>query len=355
MSAMKSRHWKRQVNAVNNYLSPWLKDIEEQPIEMSSRIRLARNIKGLPFPHQLNDPDAVESLSGKIGEILTEYDNVPVNEMNFEDKALLVEKHLISPLFTKNGYSSFINNDESESVMVNEEDHLRIQIMGAGVPMHDLYEKAVRIDDVLEGRLNYAFDERYGFLTACPTNVGTGMRASVMLHLPALSLNNQISRFQNNLNRFGFALRGIYGEGSVPLGHIYQLSNQLTLGQTEEEIIDHLDELKNRIIEEEQAVRKDLITHYPVKTKDTVSRSYGILKYAYTLTSKEAAMHLSNVKLGMDMGILKIDFRFQEWVQLIQPAFVKKRLNELNKEISSLEKAVDEERAALLRERLGGM
>lgn len=141
----------------------------------------------------------------------------------------------------------------------------------------------------------------------------------------------------------------------MPLGHVYQLSNQLTLGQTEAEIIDNLEELKDRIIEEEQEMRRQLTAHRPLQTKDTVSRSLGILKYAYTLTSKEAAMHLSNIKLGMDLGFLNIDFKFQEWVQLIQPAFIKKRLNDLNKEYTVLEKAVDEERAALLRERLGGM
>jgi protein arginine kinase len=340
---------------MNNYLSPWMTNIEDGAIEMSSRIRLARNIKDVPFPHILQDLSRIEELEDTIGGVLIDYKNISIPQSAMEDKALLVEKHLVSPLFTKRGYSSFINEDESVSIMLNEEDHLRVQVMGSGIPMGDLYEKAAMIDDMLEEEIDYAYDEQYGFLTACPTNVGTGMRASVMLHLPALSINKKINRFQSNLNRFGFALRGIYGEGSMPLGHIYQLSNQLTLGQTEEEIVENLEELKYRIMEEEQDMRQNLLDYHLLQTKDTVNRSFGILKHAYTLTLKEAAMHLSNIKLGVDLDLIKQDgFKFQEWIQLIQPAFIKMRLNDLNKEYISLESAVEEERATLMRERLGG-
>lgn len=340
---------------MNNYLSPWMTNIEDGAIEMSSRIRLARNIKDVPFPHILQDLSRIEELEDTIGGVLIDYKNISIPQSAMEDKALLVEKHLVSPLFTKRGYSSFINEDESVSILLNEEDHLRVQVMGSGIPMGDLYEKAAMIDDMLEEEIDYAYDEQYGFLTACPTNVGTGMRASVMLHLPALSINKKINRFQSNLNRFGFALRGIYGEGSMPLGHIYQLSNQLTLGQTEEEIVENLEELKYRIMEEEQDMRQNLLDYHLLQTKDTVNRSFGILKHAYTLTLKEAAMHLSNIKLGVDLDLIKQDgFKFQEWIQLIQPAFIKMRLNDLNKEYISLESAVEEERATLMRERLGG-
>lgn len=340
---------------MNSQLSPWLTSTGEKEIEMSSRIRLARNIKNLPFPHMLNSMESAEEISGTLSTALKDYNNLPMAQLKLEEKALLVEKHLISPLFTKQGYSSFINNDESISVMVNEEDHLRIQVMGGDGLLQELYEKASAVDEILEKEFKYAFDEQYGFLTACPTNVGTGLRASVMLHLPALSMNKKINRFQSNLNRFGFALRGIYGEGSMPLGHIYQLSNQLTLGQAEEEIIDNLEELKQRIIEEEEEMRRHLIDRYLLQTQDTVNRSYGILKHAYTLTLKEAAMHLSNIKLGVDLKLLELDhFKFQEWIQFIQPAFIKMRLNELSKDYTSLERAVEEERATLMRKRLGG-
>lgn len=338
-----------------NHISPWMSDITESHVEMSSRIRLARNIRAIPFPHMLKVDSRIEEMTDLLTDTLDNFNNITMTDLKFEDKALLVEKHLISPLFTERGYSTFINEDESASIMVNEEDHIRLQVMGADTSLDNLYEKALNIDEAIERQLDYAFDEQYGFLTACPTNVGTGLRASVMLHLPALSMNNQISRFQSNLTRFGFTLRGIYGEGSIPLGHIYQLSNQLTLGQTEEDIIDNLEELKMRIIEEELDMRQLLTGRYELETHDTVSRSLGILKHAYKLTLKEAAMHLSNVKLGADAGFFDSDtIKFQEWIQLIQPAFIKMRLNALNKEYNSLEGAVNEERATILREKLGG-
>ncbi len=335
-------------------VSPWITGSGEKPVEMSSRIRLARNVRELPFPHMLKDRDMSEFI-GKLDVTLDDFERMDLEEMKFEDKALLVEKHLISPLFTKRGRLGYVNGDESVSIMINEEDHIRIQVMGAEESLGELYERASALDDRLEANLNYAFDDKYGFLTACPTNVGTGLRASVMLHLPGLSLGNKIQRIANNLNRFGFTLRGIYGEGSVPLGHIYQLSNQLTLGRTEEDIIDSLNELKLRIMEEEIEMRSIMNDDHLLKAKDSVFRSYGTLKYAHTISLKEAANHLSNVKLGVDLGLLPGDtIRFQEQIQLIQPAFIKMRLNTMKKEYDSLERAVDEERATLLRELIGG-
>lgn len=335
-------------------VSPWVGEAHEVPVEMSSRIRLARNVRELPFPHMLKDGEMTDVIN-HLNEVLGDFIQVDMDALKFEDKALLVEKHLISPLFTKRGRLSYINEDESVSIMVNEEDHIRIQAMGAGASLDELYQKASELDDRLEDGLNYAFDDKYGFLTACPTNVGTGMRASVMLHLPALSLGNGIQRISSNLNRFGFTLRGIYGEGSVPLGHIYQLSNQLTLGRSEKDIIKSLDELKVRIIEEELEMRSIMNNEHLLKAKDSIYRSFGILKHAYTISLKEAANHLSNVKLGVDLGLLPEDtIKFQELVQRIQPAFIKMRLNSLKKEYVSLESAVNEERATLLRELIGG-
>nr|WP_250130301.1 hypothetical protein [Jeotgalicoccus sp. WY2] len=199
--------------------------------------------------------------------------------------------------------------------------------------------------------MEYAFDEQYGYLTACPTNIGTGMRASVMLHLPALTATNKIQRFHNNLTRFGFTLRGIYGEGSEPLGSVYQLSNQVTLGFEESVIINNLTELKNRLIEEERMARQHLLT---LDTKDAVNRSLGILQHAYKLSLKEASMHLSNVKLGIDLSYIEFpDFNFQEWFQLIQPAFVKERIN-IEEDYDSPGGAAESARASLMRELLGG-
>ncbi len=338
-----------------NNVSPWVDNATEAPVEMSARIRLARNISHIPFPHMVREESALDTVHEKLGAALDDYQKVSMDMLKFEDKALLVEKHLISPLFTRQGLHSFINEEESVSIMINEEDHIRIQTMGAGVPIQKLYKQAEKIDESLEDVVDYAFDEDFGYLTACPTNVGTGMRASIMLHLPALSTTRKIERLSGNLNRFGFTLRGIYGEGSVPLGHIYQLSNQLTLGQTEEEIIQNLDELKSQIIEEELEMRSRLESEHLLEVKDSVHRSYGILRHAYKMSLKEAAKCLSDVKLGIDLGILEHkDFKFQKWIQLIQPAFLKMRLNEQHKRYTSLEQAVDEERATLLRELSGG-
>ena len=335
-------------------VSPWIMEAEEKPVEMSSRIRLARNVRDIPFPHMLKGGE-MDEVTARLKTVLSGFGEVDLNGMKFEDKALLVEKHLISPLFTKRGQLSYINGDESVSIMVNEEDHIRIQVMGADESLDELYERASELDDKLEAEINYAFDDKYGFLTACPTNVGTGLRASVMLHLPGLSLGSRIQRVASNLNRFGFTLRGIYGEGSVPLGHIYQLSNQLTLGRTEEDIISSLNELKMRIMEEENEMRSIMNDDHLLKAKDSIYRSYGTLKYAHTISLKEAANHLSNVKLGMDLNLLPGNtIRFQEQIQLIQPAFIKMRLNTMEKEYGSLERAVDEERATLLRELIGG-
>ncbi|SOC43120.1 protein arginine kinase [Salinicoccus kekensis] len=335
-------------------VSPWIIKAEEKPVEMSSRIRLARNVRDIPFPHMLKGGE-MDEVTGRLKAVLNDFGEVDLNGMKFEDKALLVEKHLISPLFTKRGRLSYISSDESVSIMVNEEDHIRIQVMGADESLDELYERASKLDDKLEAEINYAFDDKYGFLTACPTNVGTGLRASVMLHLPGLSLGSRIQRIASNLNRFGFTLRGIYGEGSVPLGHIYQLSNQLTLGRTEEDIIISLNELKMRIMEEESEMRSIMNDDHLLKAKDSIYRSYGTLKYAHTISLKEAANHLSNVKLGMDLNLLPENtIRFQEQIQLIQPAFIKMRLDTMEKEYGSLERAVDEERATLLRELIGG-
>ncbi|MFC3419205.1 hypothetical protein ACFOLA_06895 [Salinicoccus hispanicus] len=338
-----------------SHISPWMHNVEELPVEMSTRVRLARNISNLPFPHMMNDDAQLKPVLDRLDDTLTGYRRIQMDTLQFEDKALMVEKHLISPLFTKRGLLSYINEEESISIMVNEEDHLRIQTMGVGMSLMSLYNKANEIDDEIESEVGYAFDDQYGYLTACPTNIGTGLRASVMLHLPAMTFGSRIQTLAANLSRFGFTLRGIYGEGSIPLGHIYQLSNQLTLGQTEEEIISNLDELKERIVEEEIEMRSQFKSEHLIEVKDSVYRSYGILKHAFKLPLKEAAKCLSDIKLGIDLELIEHeDFQFQKWIQLIQPAFIKMRLNEQNKEIASLERAVEEERAALMRQLLGG-
>lgn len=338
------------VGHMNRYTSTWIRDAVNTEIEMSSRIRLARNIKGVPFTHMLDDDEDLEALGGLVSKMLPGYSLTSLDGLSVQDRALLVEKHLISPNFAKRGTRVFINGDEDISIMLGEEDHIRIQALGTNTTLEALYDKAGAVDDTLEEKIEYAFDEQYGYLTACPTNIGTGMRASVMLHLPALAATNKIQRFHNNLTRFGFTLRGIYGEGSEPLGSVYQLSNQVTLGFEERVIINNLSELKNRLIEEERMARQHLMT---LDTLDAVNRSLGILQHAYKLSLKEASMHLSNVKLGLDLSYIELEnFNFQEWFQLIQPAFVKERVN--TEEYDSPGIAAESARAALMRELLGG-
>ncbi|WP_035855726.1 MULTISPECIES: protein arginine kinase [Jeotgalicoccus] len=337
---------------MENNISKWLNRTAVTDIELSSRVRLARNINGVPFTHMLEDDEDITALGKIVEKTLPNLTRLRLSEFTDVGRALLVEKHLISPRFSQNGESVFINEEEDVSVMIGEEDHLRIQSLGVNESLESLYEKASAIDDTLESKIEYAFDERYGYLTACPTNLGTGMRASIMLHLPALTALKRIQRFHNNLTRFGFTLRGIYGEGSKPIGSVYQLSNQVTLGFSETDIIENLTELKERIIEEERSAREQLKT---LETCDAVNRSFGILQYAYKLPLKEAAMHLSNVKLGIDLGYIDFDrFNFQAWFQQIQPAFISQKLNEFEYDTSRPNNQHERLRATLTRELLGG-
>lgn len=341
---------------MSHRVSTWLDEAAETPIEMSSRIRLARNIEGMAFPGRHQDEEKLNQLVSEMAKHLEGYQQIDVHQLPYEQKGILVEKHLISPNFSQEGRTCFINEDESISIMVHEEDHIRIQSLGANTDLTQIYEAAVQVDKILEENFQYAFDENYGYLTACPTNVGTGLRASIMMHLPALSSTGLLQKFVSNISRFGFTIRGIYGEGSQSIGHIYQLSNQLTLGQTEVEIIDSLIELKEQLIEEELHLRERFIGEHEIETRDTVFRSLGLLRYAQTISLKEAAKAISDVKIGVDLELLKLDdFKFQALIQLIQPAFIKTLIDRDEfSSVAELDKLLDERRATLLRNTLGG-
>src|SRR5699024_1410987 len=228
--------------------------------------------------------------------------------------------------------------------MVNEEDHIRIQAMGNDLSLQTLYEKASALDDTLDSELDVSFDETLGYLTTCPTNIGTGMRASVMLHLPGLTIMKRMNRIAQTINRFGFTIRGIYGEGSQVYGHIYQISNQLTLGKTEEEIIESLTEVVQQIINEEMQIRERLSKHNKIETLDRVYRSLGILKYSRLISMEEASFRLSEVKLGIDLDYIDLkDFKFNELMVAIQSPFL------LDDED---DRTVNEKRADILREHI---
>lgn len=306
-----------------------------QHIVISSRIRLARNLDKMTMPAFQNESEGNAvlervSLASKSRDLVEQgFHFYRLSELPSLEKQILLEKHLISPEHTDNNPNRglLINSDESASIMINEEDHLRIQVLYPGLQLEKAWEAADKIDDMLENELNYAYHERRGYLTACPTNVGTGLRASVMVHLPALSMTMQISRIFSTLGQLGLAVRGLYGEGSEVSGNLYQISNQITLGQKESEIIQNLATVTGQIVEKEEEVRQVLLKETPLEIKDRIGRALGILKYACTLTSHEALNYLSSLRLGSDLGLLKLDLGMEDLTELMilgQPGFLQR-------------------------------
>ena len=290
--------------------------LTQNDIVISSRIRLARNLKSYPFPHKLNDKgaeqtariisDAVIAAGEECGKSFIKFD---MSKLSPQEAVSFMERHYISPEFVtvsknsnKKGRVVLLSSDNTISVMVNEEDHIRIQVMGDGLSLRDAYTVADKLDTLISKRLDIAYDERFGFLTECPTNLGTGMRASVMLHLPALTRTRTIDRISANLNKLGFAIRGFNGEGSKSEGGIYQLSNQVSLGLTESGAVDNLYSVTNQLIEYERDAVKELVND--IYVKDSVFRSLGILKYSRLITREEAMSCLSDVRLGVAGGIV---------------------------------------------------
>ncbi|WP_281183791.1 protein arginine kinase [Staphylococcus schleiferi] len=311
-------------NNLDQHMSDWMQEVQSQPVIMSSRIRLARNLENHVHPLMFPSEEEGHRVINEVQDVLKDMKVLRLDELDQQSKYKLVAKHLISPELTKQPASAvLLNEDESISVMVNEEDHIRIQAMGNDLSLDTIYQKASKIDDVLDASLDISYDEQLGYLTTCPTNVGTGMRASVMLHLPGLSIMKRMNRIAQTINRFGFTIRGIYGEGSQVYGHVYQVSNQLTLGKSEQEIIDALTELVHQIINEELALRDRLNQHNHTETLDRIYRSLGILKYSRLISVEEASYRLSDIKLGVDLGILEMDdFRFNELMIAIQSPFL---------------------------------
>lgn len=325
-------------------LSDWMQSGKDEPVILSSRIRLARNLENFVHPMMFSEGDA-ERVIETVGSVLHDYEEIKMSTISEQQRLMLVAKHLMSKeLLNNDGGAVYINDDESESIMINEEDHIRIQVLGKDLSLQNLYTRAQDIDKRLDEKLMIAFDEHYGYLTTCPTNIGTGLRASVMLHLPGLSIMNRMNRIAQAINRFGFTIRGIYGEGTQALGHIYQVSNQLTLGKDEVSIIDDLQQVVEQIIEEELNMRKRMNNYDHIETIDRIYRSLGILKYSRKISVEEASLRLSEVKLGIDMGILDIPFRFNELMVAIQAPFLNT--------VYDTQVTVEEKRAEMLRTHL---
>ncbi|MER2108747.1 MAG: protein arginine kinase [Solibacillus sp.] len=302
-----------------------------EDIVMSTRIRLARNLKGLKFPICFSEEEAEEVEERVQQALLIEKNDlhafmqVKMKDLPKLQRQVLVEKHLISPnLASQPKGAVFLTEDETLSVMVNEEDHIRIQCLAPAMNLQEAFERAKQLDEHLQQKLHYAYDERYGFLTSCPTNVGTGLRASVMLHLPALTMTKKINHVIQMITRLGMVVRGIYGEGSGNSGNIYQFSNQITLGKSSKEILQELEGIVQRVVAKEKEARKQLMTQAPLFLEDRVSRALGILCYAKVLTSDEAASCLSNVRLGVALELISniVPSSLNECMLLMQPGFI---------------------------------
>lgn len=276
----------------------------EGDVIVSTRIRLARNLSEYPFPAGMTAQqkhEVCERVKAALGD---GFEYLDMHNMLPRDAQALVERHLISPEFAacEEGTGLFLTEDESVSLMVCEEDHLRLQALGAGLQPDELYARLDKVDTALDAALHFAFDDRLGYLTQCPTNLGTGMRASVMLHLPALQERGALQQLANTVGKLGLTVRGMYGEGSKSEGALYQLSNQVTLGISEQAAIDNLKGVVAQIVREERAARKQAAKSPAFA--DRIFRSLGILQNARLLTHAESMQLLSNLRVGVAAGLL---------------------------------------------------
>ncbi len=279
-------------------------------VVLMTRIRLARNLAGTPFPGWAKSPRRGEIFGTCRDAIATTPPmkrslSVAIDELSELEKQILVERHLISRELSgsKGGAGVVISKDQSFSVMINEEDHLRIQVLRAGFQLKKAWNSINELDSAIEDQLDYAFSPKLGYLTACPTNLGTGMRASAMMHLPALVIANQMEKVVRAVNQLGMVVRGLFGEGSDASGSIFQISNQTTLGEAEDEIIKRLGSVLTSIIEHELNARQRLLEADPGKLFDKIGRAYGILQNSHMLSSSEAMNLLSLLRLGTDLRV----------------------------------------------------
>lgn len=324
---------------------------------ISTRIRLARNLKEYPFPCRLSEAGrekVIEKVKSAVINsnscVAKDFSFIKMSELTPSQSVSLVEKRLVSPEFISesNGRALLLSKDESLSIMINEEDHIRLQVITNGLSLEQAYDTADRLDTLLDESLSFAFDKKLGYLTQCPTNLGTGMRASVMLHLPALEKSKAISRIAASLSKLGLTIRGAHGEGTEPKGALYQLSNQVTLGISEKSAIENLKSITQQLVAQEEQAAQRLCSGIDVK--DTISRSLGILRSALLISHDEALELLSNVRLGIavnqitDVSTQTID----ELMLAVEPATL---MTQLNKKLSAQER--DVERARLIREKLG--
>ena len=325
-------------------------------IVVSSRIRLARNFEGSKFSAKIDQDEAYKIIddiksvieknetTSKLGFELTYLQDIPEIEQN-----ILVEQHIISPQLIKNKNQAafMINKDKNIIIMINEEDHLRIQVLNSGLSLEDGLETANMIDDVLEESLDYAYDKTLGYITSCPTNMGTGLRASTMLHLPALSITNQLEKILLSISEIGVAVRGVYGEGTKSMGNLYQISNQGTLGASEETLVERIKQISLQLVKKENTVRRVLLKYSKIFLENEVYRAYGILKNARMIDTYEAMKLLSVVKLGIETEMLESTNNIDGLITKIQDNNISMLLED-----EPEQKSREIKRAEILREEL---
>ena len=346
------------IDRLAGHVGEWLRgEGNEADIVISTRVRLARNIDGRHFLTKatLEQKGEIETVIRKrLDEISKSdpFEYIPLAHLNEVDRTLLVERHLISKELSEGtgerGLALYPN--ETVSIMINEEDHLRIQVFRSGFELNSAWEQVDKLDSLIEQKLPYSFSNHFGYLAACPTNVGTGLRASVMLHLPALVLTKQIEKVFRAVTKINLAVRGLYGEGTQASGNFYQISNQATLGKTEDELLRNIADVVPQIIKYERRARESLQLEKEKRLDDKVWRSQGILKTARRLSSSEALELLSHLRLGVNMGIIKSNSlqHINELVLFTQPAHLQKMLR---KQLTPAER--DVARADFVREKLG--
>lgn len=340
-------------------LSAWMSQQgPDGDIVLSSRVRLARNLATVPFPAMAS----VDELHKVIQTVKQQFADetlahlgtlqlVTMEQLKAIEKRVLVEKHLISPQLaaTAEVGACLLSENEEISIMINEEDHVRIQCLFPGLQLKEALDVAQRMDDWFEQSLDYAYSDKLGYLTSCPTNVGTGLRASVMMHLPALTMTGQMNQLVQAITQFGLVVRGTFGEGSEVIGNIYQISNQITLGKSEDDIVDDLLSIVEQLIAQERQARQLLLQNSPLQIEDKIFRSYGLLAHSRIIETKEAARYLSDVRLGIDLGfITHISSNIlNELMVLMQPGFL-----QLYAQNALRPQERDVRRASLIRERL---
>ena len=328
----------------------------EADVVLSTRVRLARNLAGVPFTHRAERRDherTIEVVRWALADTGYMENGKFLDNEHLADPQgqYLIERHLASPDFvaSKATRGLYISNDETTSLMVNEEDHLRFQVMASGLDFPEAFTAAAALDEKLEGQLQYAFSPEFGFLTACPTNLGTGMRASVLVHLPALVITREIEKVLRGAIHIGLAVRGLYGEGSETKGNFFQISNQKTVGQTEWEIIETIADISRQVITYERKAREYLMKKLRVEVEDKVFRSLGLLRGARVLSSDEAINLIAGLRLGVALGIVN-EINLEQVTRLlilVRPANLQVLLGE---SMTAAER--DERRATFVRETL---